>query len=37
MKFFTGESIEKVEELTKKLDEILVALQTLDGVPEKDA
>lgn len=35
--FFTGESIEKVEELTEKLDQIIVKLQTLDGVPEKDA
>lgn len=35
--FFTGESIEKVEELTGKLDEIIVKLQTLEGVPEKDA
>lgn len=37
VKFFTGESVEKVEELSKKLDDIIVTLQTLDGVPEKDA
>lgn len=35
--YFTGDSIEKVEKLTKKLDGILVAIQQLQGAADGEA
>ena len=34
---FTGDAIDKVEELTQKLDLLIVQLQKLEGIPEKEA
>ena len=34
---FTGSAISKVEEITENLDQLLITLQTMEGISEKDA